>query len=247
MVYSEFCEGLCAVALYKMCSPYVSVARRLDNFICKHVLPKSYQRTKGGKVTHGNSTVEQRNAAIRGKLRSEAKRSQAGTMSDTTSQDFHSVGTVLAATCTHVLMSPTLQAVGGMAPGALYTMNPDGMSQPPRTPVTPLQTVVEHRKGRKRSATRRRSRGSNSDVKTAIATAKARGKRVTKQRRRSSIQGWEDIASKEGISTTLSGQERYRRRSSTQIAAAAAMKVCTYEVAAGVQQVSLVLVRLWRR
>lgn len=28
MVYGEFIEGLCAVAAFKMCSPYISVARR---------------------------------------------------------------------------------------------------------------------------------------------------------------------------------------------------------------------------
>ena len=92
MVYSEFCEGLVAVAHYKVCSPYISMARRLDNFITAHVLPKSYQRTRGGKVYMGNTTVEQRNAAIRDKLRSDASTVMSmGTSIDTQSMDFHMV------------------------------------------------------------------------------------------------------------------------------------------------------------
>lgn len=41
MIYSEFLEGIAAVALYKYCSSYVSISRRIDNFINHYIKAKA--------------------------------------------------------------------------------------------------------------------------------------------------------------------------------------------------------------
>jgi len=66
----------------------------LDNFIMQHVLPKSYQRTRGGRSYQGNSTVESRNAATREAMRQGSSldiHSVASGATDQSSLDFHAV------------------------------------------------------------------------------------------------------------------------------------------------------------